>query len=212
MNKLGSDSDTWSPTPLRVIDGGGLKFMDSFKPATFKRSFNSAMDLLSAPAKIATTLTGTGAIFNPLINKRLEHKGKISSMLGNRDADGYKNGKRIVQMKELTDTQKKQMEEHRKHHTPSHIRHMTKLMMDGKSFDEAHDLTQKLEGGSLMGDVGKAILSDGNDVGSMNRLKGVASNVLQQGVSGALDVGSNLVKSTFRDGLNKSLYGGNNLL
>lgn len=150
MMKLGSNSDTWSPTPLRVIDGGKLNFMDSFKPATFKRSFNSAMDLLSTPVKIATTLTGTGAIFNPLINQRLEHKGKISSMLGNRDADGYKNGQRIVQLKALTDTQKKQMEEHRKHHSPSHIRHMTKLMMDGKSFDEAHELTQKLEGGNIL--------------------------------------------------------------
>lgn len=198
MIKLGSNSDTWSPTPLRVIDGGKLNFMDSFKPATFKRSFNTAMDILSKPAKLATKLTGTSGVIDKFVDTRLEHKGRISSMLGNREA------KRITQKKDLTDTQKKQMEEHRKHHTPSHIRHMTKLMMDGKSFDDAHEETKKIEGGSLMGDMGRAFLSQGMDTDATNRVKNVAEGFLKKGVNDAVNVGSTVVRNSLNQSLNNA--------
>ena len=140
MMKLGSNSDTWSPTPLRVIDGGKLNFMDSFKPATFKRSFNSAMDLLSTPAKIATTLTGTGMIFNPLLNTRMKHKGEISSMFKEPPK------REVVVRKDTTEDQKQKLIAHSENHSPQHMTMMNKAMMDGKTFDEAHQLAQKLIG------------------------------------------------------------------
>lgn len=123
-----------------MLGGAGLNFMDSFKPATFKRSFNSAMDLLSTPAKIATTLTGTGKIINPLLDARLKHDGRVSSMFRTNPP------KEVVVRKDTTDEQKKKLMAHSEHHSREHMTMMNKAMMDGKTFDEAHQLAQKLVG------------------------------------------------------------------
>ena len=43
----------------------------------------------------------------------------------------------------LTKKQEKMMEEHAEHHSPEHIKRMRELMMNGMSFDEAHEMTQE---------------------------------------------------------------------
>ena len=49
-------------------------------------------------------------------------------------------------MAELTKRQKELMKKHKKHHTPRHMRMMTNLMKQGKSFSEAHKETQRKVG------------------------------------------------------------------
>ena len=119
----------------------GGAFFDSFKPATFKRSFNSAMDILSLPAKAVSTLVpGSGLIINPVVNTRLKHKGEISSMFRKPPS------KEVVVKKDTTEDQKSKLAAHSAHHSREHINMMNKAMMDGKSFDEAHQLAQRLVG------------------------------------------------------------------
>ena len=48
--------------------------------------------------------------------------------------------------KPLTDSQKKQLKEHQKHHTPKHIKVMRATMMLGVSFQKAHDHAMKKVG------------------------------------------------------------------
>ena len=48
--------------------------------------------------------------------------------------------------KELSKGQKELMKEHKAHHTPAHMREMTKLMKKGYCFQQAHDITMKLVG------------------------------------------------------------------
>ena len=145
LTNIGSVAD-------RVIEGEGFAdhnsdslmdkelggaFFDSFKPKQFKRSFNTAMDILAAPAKFATTITGTSVI-NPLIDVRMKHDGNISSALRN-------NPSRVLKVKkDITGEQRSQLALHSAHHSRSHINMMTKAMMDGKSFDEAHQLAKRL--------------------------------------------------------------------
>lgn len=117
----------------------GGAFFDSFKPANFKRSFNTAMDILSAPAKLAFTATGTGAVLNPVMDVRLKHNGRVSSALRSTPKVEVK------QKKDLTDEQRRMLAEHTKHHTRNHINMMTKAMMDGKTFNEAHQLASKYD-------------------------------------------------------------------
>tara|TARA_E500000081_G_C5860977_1_gene230637 strand:+ start:194 stop:346 length:153 start_codon:yes stop_codon:yes gene_type:complete len=49
-------------------------------------------------------------------------------------------------MAELTKRQQATMKKHKKHHTPRHMRMMTNLMKQGKSFTQAHTETQKKVG------------------------------------------------------------------
>lgn len=63
-----------------MLDGGKLNFMDSFKPKQFKRSFNTAMDILSLPAKVVSTLVpGSGIVINPVVGHRMKHNGVAES-------------------------------------------------------------------------------------------------------------------------------------
>ena len=48
--------------------------------------------------------------------------------------------------KELTEKQKKTLQKHSKHHTKKHIIYMTKLMKQGKTFTESHNLAQRKVG------------------------------------------------------------------
>ena len=48
--------------------------------------------------------------------------------------------------KELSKGQKELMKEHKAHHTPAHMKEMTKLMKKGYCFQQAHDLTMKIVG------------------------------------------------------------------
>jgi hypothetical protein len=48
--------------------------------------------------------------------------------------------------KEITDKQKKTLQKHSKHHTKKHIIYMTKLMKQGKTFTESHNLAQRKVG------------------------------------------------------------------
>ena len=43
----------------------------------------------------------------------------------------------------LTKKQEKMLEKHAEHHSPEHIKRMRELMMNGMSFDEAHEMTQE---------------------------------------------------------------------
>jgi len=49
-------------------------------------------------------------------------------------------------MAELTKRQKATMKKHSNHHTPRHMRLMTSLMKQGKTFTEAHKQAQKKVG------------------------------------------------------------------
>ena len=46
----------------------------------------------------------------------------------------------------LSDSQKKKLEEHKKHHSTKHIASMRMSMLKGMSFDEAHKKAQKKVG------------------------------------------------------------------
>ena len=52
----------------------------------------------------------------------------------------YKKGS---QVKKLTKRQEETLKKHSKHHTPKHMAMMKKLMKNGKTFTEAHKITQK---------------------------------------------------------------------
>jgi len=46
----------------------------------------------------------------------------------------------------LTDRQKATMKNHKRHHTPGHMKEMTRLMMGGMSFTAAHKKAMKKVG------------------------------------------------------------------
>ena len=46
----------------------------------------------------------------------------------------------------LTERQNKTMDKHKKHHTKKHMDLMKKLMREGKSFTEAHNMAMKKVG------------------------------------------------------------------
>tara|TARA_R110002020_G_scaffold353715_1_gene566578 strand:+ start:168 stop:446 length:279 start_codon:yes stop_codon:yes gene_type:complete len=48
--------------------------------------------------------------------------------------------------KDLSKGQKQLMKEHKTHHTPAHMKEMTKLMKKGYCFQQAHDITMKIVG------------------------------------------------------------------
>ena len=48
--------------------------------------------------------------------------------------------------KELSKGQKELMKDHKKHHSPAHMKEMTKLMKKGYCFQQAHDITMKIIG------------------------------------------------------------------
>jgi len=48
--------------------------------------------------------------------------------------------------KQLTDRQKATMKKHRKHHTKAHMDFMTKKMMGGSTFTQAHKMAMKKVG------------------------------------------------------------------
>jgi hypothetical protein len=48
--------------------------------------------------------------------------------------------------KKLTDAQLKRLEKHSTHHTKKHMDLMKKIMLEGMSFKEAHELAQKKVG------------------------------------------------------------------
>ena len=48
--------------------------------------------------------------------------------------------------KELTKRQKETMQKHKKHHTAKHIKEMTKAMLNGVTFGEAHKKAMKKVG------------------------------------------------------------------
>jgi len=43
----------------------------------------------------------------------------------------------------LTEKQEKMLDEHAEHHSPEHLERMRELMMNGMSFDEAHEMAQE---------------------------------------------------------------------
>ena len=47
---------------------------------------------------------------------------------------------------DLTQKQKEMLEKHKVHHTKKHMEIMTKLMKEGKSFNQAHKLAMKSVG------------------------------------------------------------------
>ncbi len=59
----------------------------------------------------------------------------------------YHNGlESIKKGSKLTDTQKKKLEEHKKHHSDKHIKSMRMSMLKGMSFNEAHNKAMKKVG------------------------------------------------------------------
>ena len=48
--------------------------------------------------------------------------------------------------KELSKGQKQLMKDHKKHHTPAHMKEMTKLMKMGYCIEQAHKLSHKVVG------------------------------------------------------------------
>lgn len=46
----------------------------------------------------------------------------------------------------LTDRQKKTMQRHAEHHTKKHMTEMRKLMLEGKTFTQAHKIAMKKVG------------------------------------------------------------------
>jgi hypothetical protein len=59
----------------------------------------------------------------------------------------YTNGLQPIKKgAKLTDTQKKKLEEHKKHHTSKHIASMRMNMLKGLSFDESHKKAQEKVG------------------------------------------------------------------
>jgi len=63
-----------------------------------------------------------------------------------RNKMGFMNGGGSTKKKELTKRQKETMKKHSEHHTKKHMDAMTKLMLAGKTFSEAHKITQKKVG------------------------------------------------------------------
>ena len=74
------------------------------------------------------------------------NKGRNDNSQGDRNARG-KGSKRKISIKKktdgLTDKQKELIKKHRKHHSKKHINLMIKLMKQGKSFKEAHEIAMK---------------------------------------------------------------------
>ena len=74
------------------------------------------------------------------------NKGRHDNSQGDRNARG-KGSKRKISIKKktdgLTDKQKELIKKHRKHHSKKHINLMIKLMKQGKSFKEAHEIAMK---------------------------------------------------------------------
>ena len=59
----------------------------------------------------------------------------------------YHNGlEPIKKGAKLTDSQKKKLEEHKKHHSTKHIASMRMSMLKGMSFNEAHNKAMKKVG------------------------------------------------------------------
>ena len=59
----------------------------------------------------------------------------------------YHNGlESIKKGSKLTDSQKKKLEEHKKHHSDKHIKSMRMSMLKGMSFNEAHNKAMKKVG------------------------------------------------------------------
>tara|TARA_R100001377_G_C3187563_1_gene109206 strand:- start:1409 stop:1582 length:174 start_codon:yes stop_codon:yes gene_type:complete len=54
--------------------------------------------------------------------------------------------KAIKKSKGLTDRQKATMKKHSVHHTSKHMNLMEKLMLSGKTFEQAHTIAQKQVG------------------------------------------------------------------
>ncbi len=71
-----------------------------------------------------------------------------------------------------------------------------------------HSLTNFEEGGSLLGDVGKAFLSQGMDTEATDRVKDTAEGLLKKGISSAVGVGSNMVKNSLTNSINDAFSGG----
>ena len=71
-----------------------------------------------------------------------------------------------------------------------------------------HSLTNFEEGGSLLGDVGKAFLSQGMDTDATDRVKDAAEGLLKKGISSAVGVGSNMVKNSLNNSINDAFSGG----
>lgn len=69
-------------------------------------------------------------------------------------------------------------------------------------------MLNNFDGGSLLGDVGRTLISEGGDTDAANRLKGAASSAFQKGMGVAVDGASNMIKNQLRQGFNKALYGG----
>ena len=51
-----------------------------------------------------------------------------------------------INLKGLTTTQKRQMSQHKTHHTKAHLRKMANEMRKGKSFTQSHRIAQRLVG------------------------------------------------------------------
>jgi hypothetical protein len=71
-----------------------------------------------------------------------------------------------------------------------------------------HSLDNFEEGGSLLGDVGKAFLSQGMDTDATDRVKDAAEGLLKKGISSAVGVGSNMVKNSLNNSINDAFSGG----
>jgi len=52
----------------------------------------------------------------------------------------------VAKKKVLTDRQKETLKKHSVHHTTKHMNLMKKLMLDGKTFTQAHTVAQKRVG------------------------------------------------------------------
>mgnify|MGYP003112464691 FL=1 len=59
---------------------------------------------------------------------------------------GEKGMKLNKKKRELTDSQKKKLENHKEHHSDEHMKMMIELMQSGKTFDEAHSIAMKKVG------------------------------------------------------------------
>lgn len=78
-------------------------------------------------------------------------RSKKDSTISKENYDNMKRGwkkvkEKKIKKKELTDRQKKSMENHKEHHTAKHMEVMTKEMLGGKTFKKAHTIAMSKVG------------------------------------------------------------------
>ena len=74
-----------------------------------------------------------------------KNKNKMKSPYGSKSGP-MKRAKKVLRKKGLTKRQEETMKRHSVHHTDKHMSSMRKMMMEGKTFGQAHKETMKKVG------------------------------------------------------------------